>query len=203
MATMKRKKLGEILREHGKISIETLRNALDEQHHRVVRLGELLLERGLVRKADLIPALCEVVRVPHLDCSDAKPTRDALERVPRAVAERCCALPVEMKQKRLTVVMAEPQNLTLIDELRFASDTEIDPRFGFTQEIAEAIARCYKPSPALVAVGPRAQPSADLAAQAANVKADGIEFFSISTAQANREALRDSKPARRRPQSKK
>jgi type IV pilus assembly protein PilB len=188
---MRRKKLGEILQERGKISSHALSNAIAEQQGKVVRLGELLLERGLVDKSDLLPALYEVARVPYLDCSTVQPGNEALEKIPRPIAERCCALPIEMNQARLVTVMAEPQNLTLIDELRFTSGSEIDPRFGFTREIQEAIVRCYKGS--TVCSTPAVEtPSPDRStAPASSADLDGIEFVSTTSKQANREAFQE------------
>ena len=58
---MKRKKLGEILQDHGKISAESLQQLFKEQEgNKMVRLGELILERGLVDKPSLVKALEEV-----------------------------------------------------------------------------------------------------------------------------------------------
>ena len=66
---MKRKKLGEILQDRGQISAGDLQKLFKEQEGKVVRLGELILERGLVDKPSLVKALEEVSRVPYLDCS--------------------------------------------------------------------------------------------------------------------------------------
>src|SRR3990172_1878350 len=57
--TMKRKKLGEVLQERGKISATDLARVVQEQQGKVIRLGELMLKRGLVDKADLATALEE------------------------------------------------------------------------------------------------------------------------------------------------
>ena len=57
---MGRKRLGEVLREQGKLSAEDLEKVIAEQQGKVVRLGELLLERGLVPKEDIASALEEV-----------------------------------------------------------------------------------------------------------------------------------------------
>ena len=66
---MKRKKLGEILQDRGHISAGDLQQLFKEQEGKMVRLGELILERGLVDKPTLVKALEEVSRVPYLDCS--------------------------------------------------------------------------------------------------------------------------------------
>ena len=54
---MKRKRLGEVLQERGKISAASLQQLFQEQHGKVIRLGELIFERGLVDKSSLIDAL--------------------------------------------------------------------------------------------------------------------------------------------------
>ena len=188
---MKRKRLGEVLHERGKISREALSEVIAEQHGKVIRLGELLLERGLVDKFDLLPALYEVSRIPYVDCTTIKPSEEALERIPRNIAERCCALPIEKTDAGLTVAMAEPQNLTLLDELRFTSDAEIIPRFGFTSEIMDAITRCY--AGRKTAPGPEKLPKVAEEPLSLNpaLDVDGMQFVSTSSRQANREVLQE------------
>jgi type IV pilus assembly protein PilB len=188
---MKRKKLGEVLHERGKISREDLSDVIAEQHGKVIRLGELLLERGLVDKSDLLPALYEVTRVPYVDCTRAKPTEEALERIPRNIAERCCALPMQKTETGLVVAMAEPQNLTLLDELRFTSGAEITPRFGFTGEILDAIACAYDAHKAAPAADKPPAAAKDNMAPNPAVDVDGMQFVSTSTRQANREVLQE------------
>ncbi len=140
---MKRKRLGEILQERGKISASDLHKLFQEQHGTAVRLGELILNRGLVDKASLIEALVEVSRVPYLDCSTIRCEKIALEAIPGAVAERLAILPVRMENSKLVVAMAEPQNLAVIDELRFTSGKTISPRLAFRTEILAAIVQNY------------------------------------------------------------
>jgi len=104
---MKRKKLGEILQARGKISAPVLEQLFKEQQGKVIRLGELILERGLVDKASLIEALEEVSRVPYLDCSTIRCEKVALQAIPGAIAERMAILPVRMEHSALVVAMAE------------------------------------------------------------------------------------------------
>src|SRR5882762_11536598 len=141
--SMKKKKLGEALLDRGKISPEDLLQAITEQQGKVIHLGELMLERGLVDKHDLVTALVEVSHVAYLDCSAVVPTPEAIRLVQRAVAERCCALPIRMEQERLVVAMAAPQDLAKLDELRFTTGMEISPRLAFRGEIHKAIIKHY------------------------------------------------------------
>ena len=141
----KRKRLGELLKERKRISHEDLEKVLEEQARgkTAVRLGELLLQRELLSKDDLVSALEEVTQLRYLDARFATVEKEVLSLIPRAVASRCKVLPVLHEGKRITAIMAEPQNLRLLDELRFLSGMEISPRLGFVSEIDAAIEKWY------------------------------------------------------------
>ncbi len=47
---MKKKRLGEILRERNQVSVENLEKAIHDQQGKLVHLGELLFQRGVVSK---------------------------------------------------------------------------------------------------------------------------------------------------------
>jgi len=150
---MKKKRLGEVLRERGQISSDDLTRVIESQQQDEARgdqgslmhLGELLLKRKLVSKSDLTSALTEVTRVPYTDCGKLRKVDSAtLSLIPQALARRCCALPIEIEGgTKLALVIAEPQNLQVIDELRFSVGMELIPHFGFREEILAAIEKFY------------------------------------------------------------
>ena len=184
---MKRKRLGEVLQERGKISATLLQQLFQEQNGKVIRLGELILERGAVDKASLIEALEEVCRIPYLDCSTVRCENVALEAVPGALAKRLVVLPISMDDTTLVVAMAEPQNLSTIDELRFTSGKKISPRLAFRSEIFDAIAWHYKQSQT------PGQAEAENSSTRTIIEKSGpeMEFISTSSRQANREAIQE------------
>lgn len=183
---MKRKKLGEILVDQGRISPAALEKLFKEQEGAMVRLGELILERGAVDKPSLVKALEEVSRVPYVDCSSIQCDRAALQAVPKSTALRLGALPLEMDQSRMTVAMIEPQNVATIDELRFTVGKNIVPRFGFRAEILSAIVRNYdRLEDAGTATGSAAADAEP------SLSGAPVEFISTSSRQANQEAIRE------------
>jgi len=180
---MKKKKLGEVLRDRGQISIADLQKAIGDQQGKVIHLGELMLERGLVSKEDLGAALEEVSRIPYLNCASIAPDQASLKLITRSMALRLCVLPVRTEQKRLIVAMAAPQNLAVLDELRFTTGLEISPRLSFRSELLQAINRQY------------AVEGADAGTETGR-NSDGtpyqeVEFFSTSSRQANQEAIQE------------
>src|SRR2546423_8307322 len=130
-ACMARRRLGDVLRERKHIAIEDLEKTLAEQSQTTRLLGEMLLERGLVKKDDLIAALEEAGRFRYVDPRFVTIEKAALQLVPRELAHRHCVLPMVREGKKLVVAMAEPQNLRILDELKFLTGMDIAPRLGF------------------------------------------------------------------------
>lgn len=176
---MPKKRLGEVLCERGQIGAGDLKRALQEQQGKAIHLGELLLQRKLVSKKDLAAALAEVSAVEYVDCQKLNPAPETLELIPQALAKRCRAIPIESKGKTLNVAMSEPQNLQLLDELRFKTGLKIVPKFGFQSEVLAALDRLYGT--------PGAPPEAIQVAD----DTTGMEFISSSSQERNVEAMRE------------
>jgi type IV pilus assembly protein PilB len=140
---MKKKRLGELLRDRGQLSAENLSKALDEHHQKLVLLGEVLLQRGYVDRPNLITALEEVTKVPYVDCRSLPVETDVLKLIPRVTAVRFCVLPLQVEKNRLVVAMAEPQNVQILTELSFVAGKGITPQFAFRAEILAAIEDNY------------------------------------------------------------
>lgn len=176
---MKKKRLGEILCERGQLSVADLEKALQEQQGKFINLGELLLQRRLVSKSQLAAALLELSNVEYVDCQKLQPPADVLKLIPQTLAKRCRAIPIKVEGKSLTVVMAQPQNVQILDELRFRTGLRIVARFSFQGEVMSAIERLYV--------------SLDAPAEAIQVADDtvGMEFISWSAEERNVEAMRE------------
>ena len=182
---MKKKRLGEVLQERGQISAASLQQLFQEQAGKVIRLGELILERGLVDKSALIEALQEVSRISYLDCSTVRCEKKALQAIPGLVAKQLAILPIRVENSGLVIAMAEPQNLAVIDELRFISGKEISPLLSFRTEILAAISRNYPDDETSIQVDENKSISdnSDVVHE--------MEFISTSTRQANRDAIQE------------
>jgi type IV pilus assembly protein PilB len=143
---MKKKRLGQALVERKRISTEQLENVIKEQGSSGTPLGflgELLLQKGLVSRDDLVAALEEVTLFRFVDPRFATVEKAVLGLVPRETAVRYCVLPLIREGNRIITVMAEPQNLHTVDNLRFVTGMDISPRLGFRSDILTAIEKCY------------------------------------------------------------
>jgi type IV pilus assembly protein PilB len=191
---MKKKRLGEILRERNHVSVENLDKAIQDQQGKLVHLGELLLQRGAVSKPDLVSALVEISHIPYFDCHSVEVDAETLQLISASMARSCCALPLETIGNKLVVVMAEPQNLRFLDELRFKSGLQISPRLGFRAEVEAAIAINYASaeSEAAAAVATSAASRVVSVKEIVLSAADAeMEFISSSSQERNVEAMRE------------
>lgn len=177
---VKKKRLGEVLRERGQISPSDLTKAIEEQQGKLIHLGELILERGIVSKRELGEALTEVTRIPYADCETVEIDPEILKLLPCAVARRCCVLPIHCQGTKLVVAMAEPQNLHILDELRFSTGMDVIPRLAFRPEIEAAVEKWYGEAEETVAE-----------AVASEREDPGMEFISSSSLQRNIEAMQE------------
>jgi len=182
---MARKRLGEVLQEKKRITPDALKAAIAEQEKNSTLLGELLLDRGLVSKEDLVASLEEVTRFRYVDARFAAVERAVLELIPRSAAAKYCVLPLVREGTRIMCIMAEPQNLRALDELRFLSGAEIIPRLGFRTEITEAIQRCYgeieEPEQSVEKKLPFIQ----------QVDVSDMQFFTASSSERNKAAMEE------------
>lgn len=182
---MRRKRLGDELVRRKRISYEELEKAIAEQGKKPELLGELLLDRGLVRKEDLVKALEEVTRFSYVDGRNAKVDRAALELIPRSVAVHHCVLPVAVEGNKLIAAMAEPQNLLALDELRFMTNLEIIPRLGFRREINAAIEQLYGDS------NTPAEALAKKVSSLEQVDVSNLQFFAVTQSEKRKEAIQE------------
>ena len=180
---MKKKRLGEVLRERGHISPADLNKAIEDQQGKLIHLGELMLDRGLVDKKELASALTEITHVPYVDCENIEIDPDVLKLLPHVIAKRCCVLPVHCQGTKLVVAMAEPQNLQVLDELRFSTGMDIIPRLAFRTEISAAVDKSY---------GQVEEAEAAVAEAIAPANDDpSMEFISSSSLQRNIDAMQE------------
>jgi type IV pilus assembly protein PilB len=106
-------------------------------------LAVRLVRLGLTTEEEIAGALATEVRVPLVRIGAASVPRNALERVPEALAERYTVLPLEVAGRTLRLAMADPLDVNAIKDVEFRSGLSIRPAVATATDIRAAIARCY------------------------------------------------------------
>jgi type IV pilus assembly protein PilB len=116
----KRKNIGQILLEKNLITQATLDAGLEFQkapgQHKL--LGEIFLEQGLISEEQLCETLAECNGVPYAKVSPKICDPKVIEALPREFIEKHAVLPMFLVNGVLTVALAEPSNLFLVEEIQ-------------------------------------------------------------------------------------
>ncbi|MBL4848876.1 MAG: type II/IV secretion system protein [Planctomycetes bacterium] len=136
------RRLGELLIERGVITFEDVAQARSEQVDEE-RLGDALVRLGLAQPMDLARALAEQTGLKLCDLSTTTPTEEALAAVPTRLVFRAHVLPLERLNGTLTVGTADPFALDALDELRLLTGLDVEPRLVAKDQLEEAIHKHY------------------------------------------------------------
>jgi len=137
--TSRRPRVGDVLVEEGLVSKEQLDRALVEQKAGGQMLGELLVEQGMVSPAALVRALGRCLGVKGVVLRHGLIDPGLIKVVGADEAERLKVIPMFKVGNQLTVAMAEPQSLPTIDRLRQLTDCEIRPVLAIEANILEYV----------------------------------------------------------------
>jgi len=138
------KRLGELLIENGLLTPEQLEAALVEQQRQHLPLGQVLLAQGLVDEAALAGVLSQHFKVPQIDLSRARVEKEALALIPESYARENTILPIRVSNDELEVATVDPGDLALMAELKVLTRKRIKPVIGVSSEINNAIRQFYK-----------------------------------------------------------
>ncbi|MFH1339278.1 MAG: ATPase, T2SS/T4P/T4SS family [Candidatus Omnitrophota bacterium] len=140
-------RLGEILLQEGIITKHQLEEAVSKQRKESGRLGEVLLKLGTVTEEQLVIAIGKQLGIPYFSLGTGmlKPAIDQNleELIPIDIARKNLVLPLWRTLNSLTVAMADPLDLILIDNLKKMTGCQINPVIATKSDIAKAIEQYY------------------------------------------------------------
>jgi MshEN domain len=141
-----KRRLGEMLIEAGAIDATQLQSALGHQRRWGGKLGQALVDLGLATEAQLVGALSRKFGFEVVDVAALTPSPQleaALKLVPRDLALRQALIPVASDSGSLTVAMADPSNIGVVDELAFRAGRRVKVALAGDREITAAVRRLY------------------------------------------------------------
>jgi type IV pilus assembly protein PilB len=142
---MKRKRLGEILREEGLISVEQLQAALEKQKiEKGLRIGEVLVAMGAVTPEQVAQAIWQQRQIPYIELDSYALDPNVIELVPEKLARAYLALPLFKIGNALTVAMADPLNVIAVDHLRSKTGCEIETVISTEEKIVRCLENHYR-----------------------------------------------------------
>ena len=136
-------RIGEILLRDGVISRQQLERALEDARSNGTRIGYSLVKLGLLKEQELALSLARQHRVSAVDLERVKLDPKLLKLIPPDVALKSLVLPVRRVGRTLTVAMADPGELGVIEDLKFITRFDIEPVIAGEFTLRKIVEREY------------------------------------------------------------
>lgn len=146
-----RVRLGELLVAAQIIRVEQLEAMLELQKTDGRRLGTLMVEQGLVSETQVTQILSQQLSIPWVSLYHTDFSRQLLNHVPQALAEKHCLIPIFVRRIRgygdtLYVAMDDPSDEAAKLEVEKYSGLPVRAMIAPPSDIRAAIAAYYGPS---------------------------------------------------------
>lgn len=136
-------RIGDKLVESGYITNEQLERALSLQRGTGKRVGEILIEQGLISAETLTSVLTDLLNIASINLTPSIIDQSATSLIPENICKRYQVFPFKLENNKLYVAMSDPQDRVAIQDLRRISGKEILAYICSIGEINQAIDNCY------------------------------------------------------------
>ncbi len=144
MSRQQKVRIGDLLVQKGLISEDQLMKALDEQKRSGKKIGKAVVDLGLVTEAQLLQALADHFGYPYVDLVRFKLKNDLVLSLPETQARRYRAILLSEQPDGYLIGMVDPLDLLAIDELQRTLKRPVHPAFVKEGELLDALDRIYR-----------------------------------------------------------
>ena len=141
-----RRNLGEMLIEEKLITAERLEHAVELQRRKGGKLNDILVNQGLVKAEDLAAMLSIQLNLPLIDLKRHMVQPNALRLIPEDIARKHTLIPLDVVGDSLVVVMADPEDIRTIEDIKAQSKMRVEVALGVPSDIERAIDLNYRSS---------------------------------------------------------
>ncbi|MDO4571949.1 MAG: type II secretion system protein GspE, partial [Clostridia bacterium] len=103
----------------------------------------IFLERGYVTEKQLLEALSKRMELEFVDLKNHHIDPDAVEKLPRQIAERYNLIAIGLSGGALVIAMSDPLNFYAVEDVRQIARMQVTVVLATADEIREAIERQY------------------------------------------------------------
>ncbi|MDE2008588.1 MAG: Flp pilus assembly complex ATPase component TadA [Candidatus Omnitrophica bacterium] len=134
---------------------------VDIQQDKNVSLVKAILKQGLVSEQDLLVLLMRELHIPSIDLTKYRLDDRLKNVIVEKTARQYVVVPLSLLGQTLTVAIADPLNVFIMDDLRNITGKEIEFVIAPASQILKVMDRFYKPAPQVPAFEDSRQASQD------------------------------------------
>lgn len=143
MARTKKMRLGEMLVEGGVITEEQLSQALKEKRSDQ-KLGDKLIEDGYITEAKLVEVLKDQLGINDIRLTNYEIDPNILNLIPKDYVIENNIIPIKREKNKLYIATADPLDYFVLNDLRLLTGFIIEPLISTKDEIRHSIIRLYE-----------------------------------------------------------
>jgi len=138
------KPLGEILVERGVISRAQLETILVYQKEKGILFGEALVQMKIGSEEDVVQALTCQYGFPYLPLANYEIAPDVVACVSLDLCKQYCLVPIDKIGRSLTLAMANPLNAQALEDIEKLTNCSVQAFVSTATDINSAINRYYE-----------------------------------------------------------
>ena len=143
MARPEKIRLGDLLIEQGLLTSEQLKQVLEEQKRSGRRLGRIIVDCAFVTEEAISRALARQLRAVYVDLKNFQPQPQLIKQLSEAQARRFRVIVLDESDGRLRVGFADPTDMQVYDEVVRILRREIDLAVVTESQLLSLIDRVY------------------------------------------------------------
>ncbi|MEK7449890.1 MAG: ATPase, T2SS/T4P/T4SS family [Planctomycetota bacterium] len=140
----RRKPLGQILKEMELVKESQVQEALEIQRQKGGAIGRILINLSYVSEEEVLLALGAQVGMEVVNLDEIEIPNEVIEKVPSSITKVYKIIPIRFENNTLTVAMANPLNISVLDDLRFMLNCEVQGAVSDEESVNRALNKYYK-----------------------------------------------------------
>lgn len=140
--TLKDKVLKSLI-ESQQIKSKDIEEAVALQKKKGISLDKALIQKGLISEKDLLVLLVRELNIPFINLGKYRIDPSLKEIIPERVARQYHIIPLSVLDNSITVALADPLNVFVIDDLKNITGREIEVVMSTSEDIFKTIDQYY------------------------------------------------------------
>jgi len=132
------------LKELPNVNAADIDGIVELQHDKKISLVKALLKQGIISEQDLLALLMRELHIPSIDLTKYRFEERLKVILPEKSARQYQVMPISLLGQMMTVAIADPLNVFMIDDLRDLTGKEIEVVIASETQILKAIDKFYK-----------------------------------------------------------
>ena len=139
IAIGQKKRLGDILVMAGKITPYQLNQALNAQKILGKKLGEVLIDEGIVSENDIIDAITTQTGIEKIDLNNVIFDKKAIKLLPQSLCDKYNLVPFGFDGESIKIALEDPLNIFAIDDVSISTGLNVKSYISYKKDIYKFI----------------------------------------------------------------